>query len=262
MWTIAIANHKGGVGKTTTAANLAACLARAGQRTLLVDADAQAHATYFFVSDITEVEADLQDVLFTEVPAEKVIVQTRIGLLDLLPATLSLALLDMQMVAMPRREELIKRALRPLAARYDVVIIDLPPNLAPVTVAALAAATHIIVPVNASRLALLGLGAFIGWTETLRRADVITGEILGVLLTMYQKNTRISEETRTGLEAERDNDRLAVFNTVIPRRVGVEDDAADRVVAGDPTAHPHLSEAYRALAEEVLKKLEVSDARR
>lgn len=261
MRLIAIANHKGGVGKTTTAVNLAACLAAAGQRTLLVDADAQAHATYFYVPDVTAVEADLQDVLVNHVPVEKVIVPTRIRGLDLLPATLSLALLDMQMVAMARREEQVKRALAPLRDRHDWGIIDLPPNLAPLTLAALAAADDIVVPVNASRLALLGLGTFIGWTEEYRRMEVITGRILGVLLTMYSKRTRISEETRQGLEEARRNGELEVFDTVIPRRVGVEDDAADRLVAGDPNANPDLSGAYRSFTAEVVAKGGISDVR-
>lgn len=257
MRVIAIANHKGGVAKTTTAVNLSAGLARKGLRTLLVDADPQAHATYFFVPDVTEVEADLQDLVMNQAPAEKVIVQTRLGKLDLLPATLNLAVLDMQMVAMQRREDAVKRVLRPLRDRYDVVVADLPPNLAPVTVAVLAAADEIIVPVSASRLALLGLGAFIGWTEKYREVDVIKARLLGVLLTMYQRNTRISEETLAGLEEARAGGQVPVFRTVIPRRVGVEDDAADRFVAGDPQAHPDLSDAYQALTAEVLDTLEV-----
>jgi chromosome partitioning protein len=196
-----------------------------------------------------------------QVPAEKVIVPTRIEGLDLLPATLSLAALDMQMVQMVRREEQVKRALSPLSDRYDQVIIDLPPNLAPLTLAALAAATHIVVPVNASRLAILGLGTFIGWTEEYRRLEVISGEILGVLLTMYTRRTRIAQETRKALAEAQSSGELRVFDTVIPRRVGVEDDAADRVVAGDRQAHPDLSAAYRTFTAEVLAKLGVGDVR-
>ena len=257
MRVIAIANHKGGVAKTTTAVNLSAGFARRGLRTLLLDADPQAHATYFFVPDVTEVEADLQDLVLDEVPPEKVILQTRLSELDLVPATLNLAALDMQMVAMPRREDAVKRALEPVRDRYDIVVGDLPPNLAPTTVAVLAAADEIIVPVAPSRLALLGLGAFFGWTEKYREVEVINARLLGVLLTMYQKSTRISEETLGALERARESGQLPVFNTVIPRRVGVENDAADRLVVGDPQAHPDLDGAYQALTDEVLAALEV-----
>lgn len=257
MRVIALANHKGGVAKTTTAVNLSAGLARHGLRTLLLDCDPQAHATYFFVPDITQVEADLQDLVLEELPPEKVIVQTRLSKLDLVPATLNLAALDMQMVVMPRREDAVRRVLKPLRDRYDIVVGDLPPNLAPTTVAMLAAADEIIVPVAPSRLALLGLGAFIGWTDKYREVDVINGRLLGVLLTMYQKNTRISEETLAGLQRARKSGQLPVFQTVIPRRVGVENDAADRLVVGDPQAHPDLNNAYQSLTAEVLDLLEV-----
>src|SRR5688572_7552354 len=111
MRTLAIANHKGGVGKTTTAVNLAAGLARTGYRTLLVDVDAQAHATFWFVEDPEEVEFDLQDVISKGVPIEKTILRTRIGRLDLLPATLALAPLETELVSMTRREDRVQRSL-------------------------------------------------------------------------------------------------------------------------------------------------------
>jgi chromosome partitioning protein len=258
---IVLANHKGGVAKTTTAVNLAAGLERAGERVLLVDADAQAHATYYYVDDVAEVQADLQDVIADHVPADKVIVQTRLDGLDLLPATLSLAILDMQMVAMTRKEDQVKRALAPLSDRYDQVIIDLPPNLAPLTLACLVAADHIIVPVNASRLALQGMGTFLGWTQKYQQEEVISGEVLGILLTMYASRTRISEMVWQALQQEKQNGGLPVFDTVIPRRVGVEDDTEDRRVAGDVGAHADLSRAYLAFTDEVLAAIGARNAR-
>src|SRR5512144_598894 len=119
MRTIAIANHKGGVGKTTTAVNLAAGLARSGHRTLLVDVDAQAHATFWFVDDPDEIDYDLQDVISKGVPVEKTLRRTRIDGLDLLPATLAVAALDTELVTMTRREDRIERALTGMADDYQ-----------------------------------------------------------------------------------------------------------------------------------------------
>jgi chromosome partitioning protein len=261
MATIAIANHKGGVGKTTTAVNLAACLARAGEPTLLLDADAQAHSTYFFVDDVTEVEADLQDVIVGHVPAEKVILPTRIDSLELLPATLALAELDMQLVPMTRREDQVRLALDPLASRYRYIVVDLPPNLAPLTLASLAAATHIIVPVSATRFAMAGLGTFLGWAQEFRRQNVITAPLLGVLLTMFDRRTRVAADVQNALQEAASQDGLPLFETVIPRRIGMEDQVADRLVAGDSGAHDELQTAYQAFSSEVLRKTGGSHAR-
>lgn len=250
MRTIAIANHKGGVGKTTTSVNLAAGLAGAGYRTLLVDVDAQAHATFWFVDDPDDIEFDLQDVITKNVPIAKTILDTRIERLSLLPATLALAPLETELVSMTRREDRIKRALAEVADDYDFAVLDLAPSLSLVTLAALVSATDVIAPVSATKLAVGGLGAFLGWTEEFREEDLITAPLLGILITMADPRTRVTREV---VEALQGSD-LPLFDTVIPRRTAAEDQVGDRLVFSDPGANRDLADAYGAFTQEVIAR--------
>lgn len=250
MRIIAIANHKGGVGKTTTAVNLAAGLARAGYSTLLVDVDAQAHATFWFVDDPDDVDYDLQDVISKAVPIDKAIRRTRIEGLDLLPATLALAPLETELVSMTRREDRIQRALSGVDSSYDFAVLDLAPSLSLVTLAALVAATDVIAPVSATKLAIGGLGAFLGWTDDFRTEGLITAPLLGILVTMADQRTRVTREVTEALAAS----DLPVFETTIPRRIAAEDQVGDRVVVGDDAANPDLDSAYTHFTQEVLDR--------
>lgn len=237
---IAIANHKGGVGKTVTAVNLAGRLAHLGYKTLLVDVDAQAHATLWFADSV---EADLQDVIMNNVALDEVILSTWIDGLDLLPATLALAPFELQLNQLTRREDRIKRVLQPAMARYDFIVFDLAPSLSMVTLAALAAATHVIAPVSATKLALGAFGTFAGWLAEFKEEGVITAELLGAVVTMVDPRTRSTREVTAVLAAS----AYPIFETQIPRRIGVEDYVTDRQLATDV-----VGEAYDRLTQEIL----------
>jgi chromosome partitioning protein len=246
---IALANHKGGVGKSTTAANLAAGLSRVGHRTLLIDTDAQSHATYWFVNENDDLPGDLYAIIKEGMPIEEAILPTRVGTLDLLPATLDLAALDLELVSMTLREYRIKKAIEPIAGDYDYVVIDLPPSLSLVVLNALAAADYIISPVSATRLGVRGLGAFLGWTEQFRDEGIVTARLLGVLVTMFDGRTLVGQEVIDALRRAQD---LPVFESVIPRRVAAETQVGERLVVGDPGTDDAIGRAYAAFAQEVL----------
>jgi chromosome partitioning protein len=244
---IAIANHKGGVAKSFTAVNLAAGLARGGWRTLLVDCDAQANATSMFDPD-DDVEFDLYDLIQEVAPIAKVIRQTRIDALDLIPSTLEVAKLDQELVTMHRREYQLAMALEPVYQEYDAIVLDLPPNLGQVVITALNAADWVVAPTDAAEWGRRGVKMFFEWSEALRRHQVMSAEVLGVLLTKFESQTVISREVRTALEA----DGIPLFETVIPKRTAAERMVNGRFVLGDPEADADLAQAYASFTVEVM----------
>jgi chromosome partitioning protein len=247
---IAIANHKGGVGKSFTAVSLATGLARGEWRTLLVDCDPQANATSMFDPD-DDVEFDLYDLIKEGAPLQKVIRPTRVAGLDLLPSTLAVAQLDQQLVAMHRREDAIRNALEPVAEDYDVVVLDLSPNLGTLVIAGLSAASSLIVPTDASRWGRRGVAMFLEWSEQLRLARVLSADLLGVLLTKYEETTRVSREVLADLRAS----DTPMFQTLIPKRVAAERMVADLTVLGDAAADVDLSTAYANFTVEVMDRV-------
>jgi chromosome partitioning protein len=181
--TVAVANHKGGVGKTFTAIRLAVDLASRGRRLLVVDADSQAHATIYFLGEegLDALEGDLRDIL-DGVQVRRLIVSTPYQRLDLLPASLRVAEMELQLVADPgRRDQRLARVLDSLADHYDVALIDCPPSLGLVTINALAAADLLVSPVTLTNFALNGLSRFLGWLETFRAEGMVRARLLGVL---------------------------------------------------------------------------------
>ncbi|MFV1501373.1 ParA family protein [Mycobacterium kansasii] len=248
---IAIANHKGGVGKSFTAVSLASGLAQGGWRTLLVDCDAQANSTSMFDSDEDD-ELDLYDLIAERAPIAQVIRKTRIANLDLVPSTLAVAKLDQQLVMMHRREYQMAMALEPVGDDYDAIVLDLSPNLGQLVITALNAADWLVIPTDASKWGRRGVLMFLEWTASLREHQVLSAELLGVLLTKYEPNTIVSRETLAGLQS----DGLPLFDVLIPKRTAAERMVSGCFVLGDPEADADLAEAYARFTVDVMQRVD------
>jgi chromosome partitioning protein len=257
---LAIANQNSGVGKTVTAANVAAGFARAGRRTLAVDCDAQADLTRWLL-DPSDQDADLEALVAGGTDPAAAVHPTRVAGLDALPATPRLAHIARALATDSTR---IAQALGRLRPRYDAMVLDLPSNLSRLTVSALAAADGIVIPVTASVAGLHGLGGFRDWLAGFRADRIITAPVWGVLLTQADLDAQGRLRTRVGRDVR---DALADFRVtgarllpvLVPRRVGVDDLVSKRLLLGDPAAHAgpgrEVVDAYARLVDYLLERV-------
>ncbi|MEJ2212046.1 MAG: AAA family ATPase [Anaerolineae bacterium] len=249
---LAIANQKGGVGKTTTAVNLGAYLASLGQRVLVVDVDPQANATSSLGVERRGLAHSTYDVLLDDTPAEQAILVTKQVRLDLLPATPSLAGAEVELVGRIAREHRLGRALDPVLERYDYVFLDCPPSLGLLTVNALAAVRDgVLIPVQCEYLALEGLGHLLK-TIYMVRDNVNPGlSIAGVVLTMFDARTNLSKQV---VEEVRRFFPAYVFESIIPRTVRLSEAPSygETILSYAPDTAGAL--AYQALAREFLQR--------
>lgn len=246
---IALANQKGGVAKTTTAVNLAACLAAAEQPTLLVDCDSQANATASIGFPKDPSRRTLYHALVLNEPVEKLLLKSQVDGLDVLPADKNLAGAAIELVSAENREYRLKSALAPLRDKYAFIILDCPPALDLLTLNALVAADAVLVPIQCEYLALEGVSELLDTLMRIRRTLNPALEIEGILLTMYDERTSLSKQVATDL---RSFFGTQVFQIVIPRNVRL----AEAPSFGKPIIfydiHSKGAECYSQLAQEVV----------
>jgi chromosome partitioning protein len=246
---IAVVNQKGGVGKTTTAVNLGAYLAKSGHRVLLIDLDPQANATSGLGIDHKTLDRGIYEVLVSPIRMNEVVVETPIEQYHLVPATLSLAGANVELVPLDRREFLLRDNLRELADQYDYIIIDSPPSLGVLTINGLVAADEVLIPVQSEYYSLEGLGQLLETINLVRDHLHPDLKILGIVLTMFDPRFRLSDAVLE--ELYKFFPSTQIFRSVIPRNVRLAEAPSygQTILHYDPKSPG--AKAYKKLAHEI-----------
>lgn len=248
---IAIANQKGGVGKTTTSINLAASLGVLEKKVLLIDADPQANASSGLGIDVNSVSLGTYQVLEHTISAKEAIVKTVSPNLDIIPAHIDLVAIEIELIDKQEREYMLKKSLVELKKDYDYILIDCAPSLGLITLNSLVAADSVIIPIQCEYFALEGLGKLLNTIKSIQNIHNSELEIEGLLLTMFDSRLRLSNQV---VEEVRKHFSTMVFDTIIRRntRLGEAPSYGESIIAYDATSKGAIN--YLNLAQELLKK--------
>lgn len=248
---IAIANQKGGVGKTTTAVNLSACLGRAGKKTLIVDIDPQGNTTSGLGIDPKSLEASIYDCLINEIPMKDVILKTDFENLWIVPSNINLAGAELELVTKESREYLLKKALYEIREFFDFILIDCPPSLGLITLNSFTATDSILIPIQCEYYALEGLSQLTNTIKMIKKSLNPNLSIEGVLLTMFDARTNLSIQV---VDEVKKYFGGKVFSTIIPRNVRLSEAPSFGQPVIEYDKHSRGAECYTELAEEVIER--------
>jgi chromosome partitioning protein len=248
---IAIANQKGGVGKTTTSVNLAASLGVLEKKVLLIDADPQANSTSGLGLDVDAIEVGTYQILEHTVPAKEAIIATETPNLDIIPAHIDLVAIEIELVDKEGRESMLKQAIIDLKKEYDYILIDCAPSLGLLTLNALTAADSIIIPIQCEYFALEGLGKLLNTVKSVQKIHNPNLDIEGMLLTMYDSRLRLSNQV---VEEVQKHFGEMVFHTIIQRNVRLSEAPSygENIINYDASSKG--AKNYLSLAKEIINK--------
>lgn len=248
---IAVANQKGGVGKTTTAINLSACLAEKGKKVLSVDMDPQGNMTSGLGVEKGTVEKTIYDLMIGEAKIEDVIIKDVLENLDIVPTSMDLSAAEIELIGVEEKEFILRKEIHKVKDEYDFVVIDCPPSLSMLTINAMTTADSVIVPIQCEYYALEGLSQLIHTVELVKERLNPTLEIEGVVFTMYDARTNLSLQV---VENVKDNLRQAIYKTIIPRNIRLAEAPSYGMPINLYDTKSSGAESYRRLAEEVIDK--------
>lgn len=248
---IAVANQKGGVGKTTTAINLSACLAELNQKILVIDMDPQGNTTSGFGLDKNNLEQTVYEMIIGECELKDCLIDNVLENLSILPANVNLSGAEIELIGVDRKEFILRDAVKEVRDEYDFIIIDCPPSLSMLTVNAMTTADTILVPIQCEYYALEGLSQLIHTINLVKKRLNPGLEIEGVVFTMYDARTNLSLQVVENVKA---NLRQTVYKTIIPRNVRLAEAPSHGLPINLYDSRSAGAESYRLLAEEVMNR--------